>query len=101
MPSRPRSRHAGARLMTTRPVWEPSAVAATCTPRVAGAAATLGASGARALEREVDTELLQEREREVIDLRETIEILELKIAKLEQLVRLKDAKIAKLQNEAS
>ena len=66
-----------------------------------GAAATLGASGARALEREVDTELLQEREREVIDLRETIEILELKIAKLEQLVRLKDAKIAKLQNEAS
>ena len=35
----------------------------------------------------------------MIDLRETIEILELKIAKLEQLVRLKDTKITKLQGE--
>ena len=60
MPSRPRSRHAGARLMTTRPVWEPSA-AATCTPRVAAAARPPRSAPAAARpRREVDTELLQE-----------------------------------------
>jgi len=34
---------------------------------------------------------------EIHDLRETVDILEQKIAKLEQLVRLKDTKIAKLK----
>jgi hypothetical protein len=44
----------------------------------------------------VDEELLMEKETQIRDLQETVEILELKIAKLEQLVRLKDSKIAKL-----
>lgn len=45
----------------------------------------------------VDEELLLEKEQTIRDLQETVEILELKIAKLEQLVRLKDSKIQKLQ----
>jgi len=44
----------------------------------------------------VDDEILMEKEMQVRELQETVEILELKIAKLEQLVRLKDNKIAKL-----
>jgi hypothetical protein len=44
----------------------------------------------------VEDELLLEKEQQIRELQETVEILELKIAKLEQLVRLKDAKIAKL-----
>jgi hypothetical protein len=40
---------------------------------------------------------LAEREAECAEHRETVGILELKVAKLEQLVRLKDAKIQKLQ----
>jgi len=50
-----------------------------------------------ALRKEVDVELLAEKDRNIQDLKETVEILELKIAKLEQLVRLKDSKISKLQ----
>ena len=46
----------------------------------------------------VDEEILMEKEVQVRELQETVEILELKIAKLEQLVRLKDNKIAKLIN---
>jgi hypothetical protein len=46
----------------------------------------------------VDEELLLEKEQTIRDLQETVEILELKIAKLEQLVSLKDSKIQKLQN---
>lgn len=38
-----------------------------------------------------------EKDRNIQDLKDTVEILELKIAKLEQLVRLKDSKISKLQ----
>lgn len=49
------------------------------------------------LQNQVDSELLIEKEQEIHDLRETIDILEQKIAKLEQLLRLKDAKIAKLK----
>jgi hypothetical protein len=45
----------------------------------------------------VDEEILIEKEQIIRDLQETVEILELKIAKLEQLVRLKDNKIQKLQ----
>ena len=42
-----------------------------------------------------------EKDRTILELRETVEILELKVAKLEQLVRLKDSKIQKLQGELS
>jgi hypothetical protein len=44
----------------------------------------------------IDEELLLEKEQHIRDLQEQVEILELKIAKLEQLVRLKDNKIQKL-----
>lgn len=44
----------------------------------------------------VDEEILIGKEQEIRELQETVEILELKIAKLEQLVRLKDNKIQKL-----
>jgi hypothetical protein len=44
----------------------------------------------------VDDEILMEKEQQIRELQETVEILELKIAKLEQLVRLKDNKIQKL-----
>mmetsp|Transcript_22550 Transcript_22550/g.29516 ORF Transcript_22550/g.29516 Transcript_22550/m.29516 type:complete len:227 (+) Transcript_22550:65-745(+) len=53
------------------------------------------------LQTEVDQELLLEREQTIQELRETIGILELKVAKLEQLVRLKDTKISKLQDQIS
>lgn len=44
----------------------------------------------------VDHDILIEKEQQIRELQETVEILELKIAKLEQLVRLKDNKIQKL-----
>ena len=44
----------------------------------------------------VDEEILFEKEQQIRELQETVEILELKVAKLEQLVRLKDNKIGKL-----
>lgn len=47
----------------------------------------------------VDEELLLEKEQQIRELQETVEILELKVAKLEQLVRLKDNKIQKLINK--
>ena len=47
----------------------------------------------------VDEEILIEKEQQIRELQETVEILELKIAKLEQLVRLKDNKIQKLLNK--
>ena len=47
----------------------------------------------------VDEELLIEKEETIQELRETVEILELKVKKLEQLVRLKDSKIQALQNQ--
>lgn len=49
-----------------------------------------------ALQREVDTEILVEKEQTILELRETVSILETKVKKLEQLVRLKDAKIQAL-----
>jgi len=48
------------------------------------------------LQREVDTEILVEKEQQIQDLKETVEILESKVKKLEQLLRLKDAKIVGL-----
>ena len=51
------------------------------------------------LQKEVDQEMLEEKEQEVQELRETIDILELKVKKLEQLVRLKDSKIQALTSK--
>eukprot|EP00824_Muranothrix_gubernata_P004355 TRINITY_DN15532_c0_g1_i2.p1 TRINITY_DN15532_c0_g1~~TRINITY_DN15532_c0_g1_i2.p1 ORF type:complete len:172 (-),score=19.49 TRINITY_DN15532_c0_g1_i2:61-576(-) len=51
------------------------------------------------LQNQVDTEILIEKEQTIQELRETIEIMELKIKKLEQLVRLKDSKIQTLTNK--
>jgi len=48
----------------------------------------------------VDEEILLEKNQQIRELQETVEILELKIAKLEQLVRLKDNKIQKLAGRA-
>jgi hypothetical protein len=45
----------------------------------------------------VDMEILLEKEEEIRELRDTIEILEFKIGKLEQLVRLKDSEIQNLR----
>lgn len=44
----------------------------------------------------LDEELMLEKDQKIRELQETVEILELKITKLEQLVRLKDNKIQKL-----
>jgi hypothetical protein len=49
-----------------------------------------------AMQREVDTEILVEKEQALQELRETNEILETKVKKLEQLLRLKDSKIQAL-----
>lgn len=49
----------------------------------------------------VDEEILLEKEKQIRELQETVEILELKIAKLEQLVRLKDNKIEKLMSRTN
>lgn len=43
-----------------------------------------------------DEALLREKDQQILDLVETVKILELKISKLEQLVRIKDTRIAKL-----
>ena len=43
--------------------------------------------------------MIQEKDQTINQLRETVEILELKIKKLEQLVKLKDAKIGNLTNK--
>lgn len=48
----------------------------------------------------VDQDILMEKEQQIRELQETVEILELKVAKLEQLVRLKDNKIQKLTGKA-
>jgi hypothetical protein len=68
-------------------------------PHVGGrgsSSARRGVSGGQQRERELESALV-EREQTVGEYKETVEILELKIAKLEQLVRLKDSKISKLQ----
>ena len=44
----------------------------------------------------VDQEIINEKDQTIQQLKETIEILELKVKKLEQLVKLKDAKIMSL-----
>jgi hypothetical protein len=47
----------------------------------------------------IDQDILLEKEQQIRELQETVEILELKIVKLEQLVRLKDNKIQKLMGK--
>jgi len=83
------------------------------TPRGAGAGFAQPTSGSKAkaggprgnsgghktVMASVDEEILMEKETQVRELQETVEILELKVAKLEQLVRLKDNKIAKLMSK--
>jgi hypothetical protein len=53
-------------------------------------------SGSKSVQAVVKDELLVEKEQQIRELQETVEILTLKISKLEQLVRLKDNKIQKL-----
>ena len=60
-----------------------------------------GAFDPHVLQKEVDTQILIEKEQNIVELRETIEILEVKIKKLEQLVRLKDSKIQTLTSKLS
>ena len=47
----------------------------------------------------VDQQVMIEKDHTINQLRETVEILELKIKKLEQLVKLKDSKIANLSGK--
>ena len=47
----------------------------------------------------VDHELLVEKDHTINQMKETIEILELKIKKLEQLVKLKDSRIANMASK--
>ena len=47
----------------------------------------------------MDPELIIEKDHTISQLKETIEILELKVKKLEQLVKLKDSKIANLSGK--
>jgi|Transcript_26390 hypothetical protein len=58
--------------------------------------ASYNGNGKASVMASVDEEILMEKEQQIRELQETVEILELKIAKLEQLVRLKDNKIQKL-----
>jgi hypothetical protein len=47
----------------------------------------------------VNEEVLLEKEQQIRELNEAVEILDLKVAKLERLVRLRDNKIQKLNNK--
>ena len=67
----------------------------------AAAGADRAAIDALELQRQVDTEILIEKEQTIQELRETVEILELKVKKLEQLVRIKDSKIHTMANKMS
>ena len=66
-------------------------------PPPAAAAAMAGGGGARAGAGGVDSSVLYEKEQTIQELRDTVQILELKITKLEQLVRLKDSRITTLK----
>ena len=60
------------------------------------ASASKAKGGAKSVMASVDEEILMEKETQIRELQETVEILELKVAKLEQLVRLKDTKLQKI-----
>ena len=66
--------------------------------KLGGAPLGMGMGGGQhsSQQADVDEEILFEKEQQIRDLKETVEILELKVSKLEQLVRLKDNKIKKL-----
>jgi len=66
--------------------------------KLGGAPLGMGVGGGQhsSQQADVDEEILFEKEQQIRDLKETVEILELKVSKLEQLVRLKDNKIKKL-----
>lgn len=87
------------------PFDRPATAAAGATPaslQMMGAATErrVGGAGAKeAVRREVDEEILLEKEETIQELRETVELLELKLSKLEQLLRLKDGKIERLSDE--
>ena len=67
-------------------------------PRAPGAARAKAASNATAGETDDAMQsLLAEKDAQLHEMAETVDILEVKIQKLEQLVRLKDSKIATLQ----
>lgn len=68
-------------------------------PAGGGAGADRAAVDALELQRQVDTEILIEKEQTIQELRETVDILELKVKKLEQLVRIKDSKIHTMANK--
>jgi len=68
-------------------------------PRGGGGRSSAAAGAGKQLssqQADVDDEILFEKEQQIRELKETVEILELKVSKLEQLVRLKDNKIKKL-----
>lgn len=69
-----------------------AAAAAAKAASAGGAAAGAGAGSS------MDAALLAEKDTTIAELRETVEILELKIKKLEQLVKLKDSRLATLQS---
>ena len=87
------------------PFDRPATAAAGATPaslQMMGAATErrVGGPGAKeVVRREVDEEILLEKEETIQELRETVELLELKLSKLEQLLRLKDGKIERLSDE--
>lgn len=49
----------------------------------------------------IDQNILKQQEHTVSELRETVDVLQLKISKLEQLLKLKDSKIETLQTRLS
>ena len=55
--------------------------------------------GLRLLQQQVETDLLVEKEKTIRDLRETVEMLELKVEKMSQLVRLKQSMIDQLRRK--
>lgn len=68
-------------------------------PNASSAKSPQGYPQSRAMQREVDTEILVEKEHTIHELRETVMIMSEKIRKLEQLVRIKDTKIESLNSK--
>ena len=81
----------------------PSGAGGSGAAAAAGGGAPLGADPSMArlegLHDEGAQQLLAEKDAQLLEMRETVSILEVKIQKLEQLVRLKDSKIATLQGK--
>jgi len=90
------------RLAPTPAAPTPAVPMAVPTPAMARATPGSAVSAMSQMQGEVGAELLADKEATIMELNETVEILETKVRKLEQLVRLKDAKIhtliAKMQS---